>query len=388
MSTSAIILKKSSVVGKAPLAGDIVYGEVAINYADGRLYYKDASNNIKNFIDSDLIQSAIAAAAPTQNTFSSIAVAGQSTVVADTTSDTLTLVAGSNITLTTDALTDTITISATSGGGTVGSASQIALNSYTGDSSTSTFAISYAPASEQHVFVNINGVLQQVDAYTISGNSITLAEAPAAGDDVEIRTFRLQTGQVEVRDYVSYVYQPSTATSTFQDSDINGRVLAYDIGKLDVFLNGSRLTNGLDYTASNGASVTLLGGVADSGDTVAISSFASAALLDPTYQFVSSQQDFTTTDSSQVVDTYSTADYRTAKFLVQLEKDSDSKYHATEILITHNGSNVFMTEYGTITTDSSLGVFDADINGGMVRLLVTPSYPNTSVKSKRISVGA
>jgi hypothetical protein len=388
MSTAAIKLKKSSVVGKAPLVGDIDYGEVAINYADGRLYYKDASNNIKNFIDSDLIQSALSAVGGSQNVFSKIAVAGQGTVEADSTGDTLTLVAGSNITLTTNASTDTITISAASGGGTIGSASQIDLKSYTGDSSTTTFAISYAPATEQHVFVNINGVLQQVDAYTITGTSVILAEAPAAGDDVEIRTFRLQTGQVEVRDYASYVYQPSSPTSVFSDSDVNGNVLAYDIGKLDVFLNGSRLTNGLDYTADNGVSVTLLGGVADSSDTVAISSFASAALLDPTYQFVSSTEDFTTTDSSQVVDTYSIAEYRTAKYLVQLEKDSDGKYHATEILLTHNGSNVFMSEYGTITTDSSLGTFDADINSGMVRLLVTPAFTNVSVKSKRISVGA
>lgn len=52
-----------------------------------------------------------------QSLFSTIAVAGQSNVVADSASDTLTLVAGSNVTITTDASTDTITISATGGGG-------------------------------------------------------------------------------------------------------------------------------------------------------------------------------------------------------------------------------------------------------------------------------
>jgi hypothetical protein len=49
--------------------------------------------------------------------FRTIAVAGQSSVVAETTADTLTLVAGSNITLTTNATTDTITIAASGGGG-------------------------------------------------------------------------------------------------------------------------------------------------------------------------------------------------------------------------------------------------------------------------------
>ncbi len=52
-----------------------------------------------------------------QNLFSTITVSGQSNVVADTTSDTLTLAAGSNITLTTNATTDTITIASTGGGG-------------------------------------------------------------------------------------------------------------------------------------------------------------------------------------------------------------------------------------------------------------------------------
>ena len=37
-------LKKSSVVGRVPASGDLEYGEVAINYADGKLYYKNSSN--------------------------------------------------------------------------------------------------------------------------------------------------------------------------------------------------------------------------------------------------------------------------------------------------------------------------------------------------------
>ena len=51
------------------------------------------------------------------NTFGTIAVAGQTSVAADSTTDTLTLVAGTNVTITTDATTDTITINATSSGG-------------------------------------------------------------------------------------------------------------------------------------------------------------------------------------------------------------------------------------------------------------------------------
>jgi plastocyanin len=48
-----------------------------------------------------------------QNTFETIAVAGQSSVVADSATDTLTIAAGTGISITTDAGTDTVTITST-----------------------------------------------------------------------------------------------------------------------------------------------------------------------------------------------------------------------------------------------------------------------------------
>jgi len=57
--TSIIKLKKSSVPGKAPQSGDLEHGEVAINYADGKIHYKNSSNVIKSFMDSALTDSLI-----------------------------------------------------------------------------------------------------------------------------------------------------------------------------------------------------------------------------------------------------------------------------------------------------------------------------------------
>lgn len=92
--------------------------------------------------------------------------------------------------------------------------------------------------------------------------------------------------------------------------------------------------------------------------------------------------------SEATIDTFSTTEYRTIKYVIQLEKDSDSKYHSAEILLTHNGTNAYFTEYAIVQTDSSLGEFDANISGGNVSLTVVPSYNNTSFKAKRISVDA
>jgi hypothetical protein len=47
--SNRVILKKSSVVNKIPTTADLAYGELAINYADGKLYFKNVNNEIDSF---------------------------------------------------------------------------------------------------------------------------------------------------------------------------------------------------------------------------------------------------------------------------------------------------------------------------------------------------
>jgi plastocyanin len=72
------------------------------------------------------------------DSFATIAVAGQSAVVADSATDTLTLVAGTGITITTDASTDTITIAGGSSFATIAVAGQ---SSVVADSATDTLTV-------------------------------------------------------------------------------------------------------------------------------------------------------------------------------------------------------------------------------------------------------
>jgi hypothetical protein len=66
---------------------------------------------------------------------------------------------------------------------------------------------------------------------------------------------------------------------------------------------------------------------------------------------------------------------------------SGSNFHATEVLLIHDGTTVYMTEFGTIFSNASLGTIDGDINSGSVRLLVTPANVSTQVKIQRLTVG-
>ena len=57
--STLIKLKKSSVSGNVPAPNDLQYGELALNFADGKLFYKNSANEIKSFIDSALVTTLI-----------------------------------------------------------------------------------------------------------------------------------------------------------------------------------------------------------------------------------------------------------------------------------------------------------------------------------------
>lgn len=364
-------LKKSSVVGRIPSAGDLEYGEIAINYADGKLYYKNSSNAVAAFNDSASTHTLITAFVDSDY------VQARQTLV-DSASVVNIVINNSVDSSEVINLIDSDYVEARQSG-VIGDANTVILNEFSGDSSTTAFTLTQSPTTDHHAIVIVDGVIQQVDAYSVSGSTLTLSEAPTSTQEIEVRTLRMQTGEVTVRDYATYTYQPSTSTSTFSDSDINGRVLAYDVGKLDVHYNGARLVNGLDYTATTGTSIVLSGSPADSGDTVTISSFAASTI----------NRDFntavlTTTSANQAIDSFAKTTTRTAKYVVQMSQNN--RYHSQEVLIIHDGTTASMVEYADIYTESDLGTLDADISGNAVRLLVTPNYANTTVKTNRTEV--
>lgn len=92
----------------------------------------------------------------------------------------------------------------------------------------------------------------------------------------------------------------------------------------------------------------------------------------------------TTSTSESIIDVFSKNRFRSAKYQIQVT--NDTSHHTTEILLVHDGVIVYLTEYGTILTDTSLATFSADIVGNNVRLLATPAL-GTTTKFKIIRTG-
>jgi hypothetical protein len=78
------------------------------------------------------------------------------------------------------------------------------------------------------------------------------------------------------------------------------------------------------------------------------------------------------------IHTFPIADFRSARFTIQITNTTDSTYHSTEILAIHDGTTANITEFGEVHTGSSVeATFDADISSSNFRLLATPSSTNS-----------
>ena len=86
----------------------------------------------------------------------------------------------------------------------------------------------------------------------------------------------------------------------------------------------------------------------------------------------------TKTSTSQAsVDSFTAASYRSAQYQVQITRGSI--YQMTTINVLHDGTNAYLSEFGTIRTGVNLATFDADINSGSLRLLATPTSSDSTV---------
>jgi hypothetical protein len=89
------------------------------------------------------------------------------------------------------------------------------------------------------------------------------------------------------------------------------------------------------------------------------------------------------TTANQVLDSFAASAFRTAKYLIQVHDTANNDYHACEILLIHDGTTAYITEYAIVYSDISLASFNADVSGGNARLLVTPTNTTNTIRVVR-----
>jgi len=134
----------------------------------------------------------------------------------------------------------------------------------------------------------------------------------------------------------------------------------------------------LSNTLTVAGVTTLSSNVATAG-TILINSVA--------HQFANNYT-FNNSSVAANVDTVSASLYRSYEYTVQLSDatTTPARFQLTKILLVHDGSTPYLTEYGTIFNSSQMGLFDAIINGGNIALQLTPTSANVVVRFVRTSI--
>lgn len=284
MANTNIQLRKSGVSGNVPAS--LNFGELALNYADGKLYYKNSSGLI-TYISSGA----------TTNSFATIN-SNSSLVIATSNTDILSLAAANNIVINTNTGSKTITIGAkltdslTLGDPQVGASSNSVANLYSIVQGVQSVASTAG--------------MESILAYNTANSATILAQK------------------------------------------------AYD-------------------TANSGISLAQ-----------SAYNYANTITSGPTINYISNNSiGLTGNTANQVIDTFSTTNWRTAKYLIQLVSGSD--VHSTELFLTHDDTNVLITQYGEIYTNNIM-TLDAVIVSGNLNLMVTPSVSSGYVDVVRTTL--
>jgi hypothetical protein len=76
--------------------------------------------------------------------------------------------------------------------------------------------------------------------------------------------------------------------------------------------------------------------------------------------------------AAAALDSWAHGSYRGAKYFISINNTTTNEVSSTEVMVVHNGTDAFITEYNTIISNAEstpLATFTADINGSNVRLL-------------------
>ncbi len=77
-------------------------------------------------------------------------------------------------------------------------------------------------------------------------------------------------------------------------------------------------------------------------------------------------------ENQTTVDSYDCTVWRFVKYMVTISKSSTNQFYATEISILFDGTNINVTEYGTMDNDGNMGTINVSKSGDTVSLIVTP----------------
>jgi hypothetical protein len=94
-------------------------------------------------------------------------------------------------------------------------------------------------------------------------------------------------------------------------------------------------------------------------------------------------------ENATVIDNFDATVWRMVKYIISVSKTTagDNKFYATELTILVDGSNVSVSEYGTIDNDGNIGTISVSRTGNTVAITVTPDPAIKPVTARFARIG-
>ena len=222
-----------------------------------------------------------------------------------------------------------------------GQTATIVAETFSGDGITTQFTTA-RESTTAATFIAINGTLQQpTTAYSISGNVVTFTEAPAPGDVISSR------------------YLALSVTAGMSSSYGLVTIKALDEGVLITGANSTISANSVLFKSDG--TVGWNGTVQTAVDT-----------------------------SPVLIHTFDAGRYRSAKYVIQVENATAGAYEASDVMVIHNGSYAYRTQYNMISTfanAAALGSVTAAYAAGNVNLYYQGITVGNRVKVRADMIG-
>jgi hypothetical protein len=79
-------------------------------------------------------------------------------------------------------------------------------------------------------------------------------------------------------------------------------------------------------------------------------------------------------ENASIIDDFNATEWRMVKYLISISMTTggNNKFYATELTILVDGSNVNVSEYGTIDNDGNIGTINVSRTGNTVAITVIP----------------
>ena len=178
----------------------------------------------------------------------------------------------------------------------------------------------------------------------------------------------------------------NTTTDTFNDWVNKTNNVATIISNNCITANGSlSLTTGNSYLNGFFSANNLIAQDAIRGgnNTTANVLNISTGFYTNKATYISNTASFSNNTALQVVDSFALTSARTVKYLLQVNATAIG-FQSTEIMLLHNDTDAFLTEYATLTSNTSQGnmaVFTVNVASGNVNLLISPTTNSTTTST-------